>query len=49
VYLYTDWLFLFVGKCNENEGNKGGFGFSVASRRIGKPIIMAVISHGDMI
>jgi hypothetical protein len=48
VYLYSDWLFLFVAKCNENERIKGGFGLSVASRRIGKSVIMAIISHEDM-
>jgi len=41
VSLYTNLLFLFVSKCNESETNKEGFGLSVASRRIGKSVIMA--------
>ena len=48
VYLYTNWLFLFVGKSNESERNKEGFWLSVASRRICKSVIMTIMSHGDM-
>jgi len=49
VYLYMEWLFLFFDKCNESERNKEGFGLYVASRRIGKSVIMIIISHGDTI
>lgn len=49
VYLYTDWLFLFFGKCTEGKKKKEGFGLYVTRRRIGKSVIMTIVSHGDMI